>query len=161
MYKSKITEDTNSGGDMEKQDLDLLNRIYQDAQIGMQSIDKVLKKSTNENLNKLLRKQFEEYSKFADRCETIAMTADEEIKDNGIFKKFKQTAMIYFSLWTDKSNRHIVEMMITGTVMGIIDCIKAKNDIIAKDENINQLVVEFLKMQEDFYEKLKKLLSKV
>ena len=45
--------------------------------------------------------------------------------------------------------------------MGIIDCIKAKNDIIAKDENINQLVVEFLKMQEDFYEKLKKLLSKV
>ena len=58
MYKSKITEDTNSGGDMEKQDLDLLNRIYQDARIGMQSIDKVLKKSTNENLNKLLRKQF-------------------------------------------------------------------------------------------------------
>ena len=52
--------------DMEKRDLDLLNRIYQDAQIGMQSIDKVLKKSTNENLNKLLRKQFEQYSKFAD-----------------------------------------------------------------------------------------------
>ena len=69
--------------------------------------------------------------------------------------------MIYFSLWADKSNRHIVEMMITGTVMGIIDCIKAKKDIVAEDENINQLVVEFLNMQEDFYEKLKKLLGKV
>lgn len=147
--------------DMEKRDLDLLNRIYQDAQIGMQSIDKVLKKSTNENLNKLLRKQFEQYSKFADTCDTIAINSNEEVKDNSMFKKIKQTAMIYFSLWSDKSNEHIIEMMITGTVMGIIDCIKAKKDITAQDENINQLVVEFLKMQEDFYEKLKKQLAKV
>ena len=146
---------------MEKKDLNLLNRIYQDAQVGMQSIDKVLKKSTNEIVNKLLRKQFEEYSKFADRCDTIAINENEEIKDNSTFKKIKQTMMIYFSLWADNSSEHIIEMMISGTVMGIVDCIKAKKDIVAKDENINQLLVEFLKMQEDFYEKLKKLLVKV
>ena len=146
---------------MEKKDLNLLNRIYQDAQVGMQSIDKVLKKSTNEIVNKLLIKQFEEYSKFADRCDTIAINENEEIKDNSAFKKIKQTMMIYFSLWADNSSEHIIEMMISGTVMGIIDCIKAKKDIVAKDENINQLLVEFLKMQEDFYEKLKKLLVKV
>ena len=146
---------------MEKKDLNLLNRIYQDAQVGMQSIDKVLKKSTNEIVNKLLRKQFEEYSKFADRCDAIAINENEEIKDNSAFKKIKQTMMIYFSLWADNSSEHIIEMMISGTVMGIIDCIKAKKDIVAKDENINQLLVEFLKMQEDFYEKLKKLLVKV
>ena len=146
---------------MEKKDLNLLNRIYQDAQVGMRSIDKVLKKSTNEIVNKLLRKQFEEYSKFADRCDAIAINENEEIKDNSAFKKIKQTMMIYFSLWADNSSEHIIEMMISGTVMGIIDCIKAKKDIVAKDENINQLLVEFLKMQEDFYEKLKKLLVKV
>ena len=69
--------------------------------------------------------------------------------------------MIYFSLWTDKTPRHIVEMMITGTVMGIIDAIKAEKDLKTKNEQVNNLVVEFKQMQEDFYEKLKIQLAKV
>ena len=69
--------------------------------------------------------------------------------------------MIYISLWTNKTPRHIVEMMITGTVMGIIDAIKAEKDLASNHEGVNLLVVEFKKMQEDFYEKLKKMLSKV
>ena len=146
---------------MEKNGLKLLNRIYQDAQIGMQSIDKVLKKLEDENMKKLFKKQFESYNNFSQKCEEIAINENVELKDNSMFKKLKQTAMIYISLWTNKMPRHIVEMMITGTVMGVIDAIKAEKDLASNHEGVNALVVEFKKMQEDFYEKLKKLLSKV
>lgn len=146
---------------MEKSDLQLLNRIFQDAQVGMLSIDKVLKKLEDEKLKNLFKKQFDSYEKFGEKCNAIAIGNDEEIKENGFFKKLKQTTMIYFSLWADKTPRHIVEMMITGTVMGIVDAIKAEKDFKTKNEEIKTLVVEFKQMQEDFYEKLKKQLAKV
>lgn len=146
---------------MEKTELQLLNRIFQDAQIGMLAIDKILKKLENEKLKSLFKKQFESYEKFGEKCNAIAVENDEELKENSFFKKFKQSTMLYFSLWTDKTPRHIVEMMITGTVMGIVDAIKAEKDLKTKNEEINNLVVEFKQMQEDFYEKLKKQLAKV
>ncbi len=146
---------------MDKKEIMLANRIYQDANVGMLAIDKILKKIENENLKRLFSKQFEMYEKFANKCDIFAVNNDFEIKGNGFFKKIKQTAMLYMMLWMDKTPRHIVEMMINGTVMGIVDTIKAEKDLKTKNEELNLMVVEFKKMQEDFYEKLKKQLSKV
>ena len=146
---------------MEKKEKQLLNRMYQDATVGMLAIDKILKKTKDDALKKTFQKQYEMYDKFADKCDTLAMNNDFEIKENGFFKKFKQSAMLYMSLWIDGTARHIVEMMITGTVMGIIDTIKAEQDLKTKNVELNEMVVEFKKIQEDFYEKLKKQLAKV
>ena len=52
---------------MEKTELQLLNRIFQDAQIGMLAIDKILKKLENEKLKTLFKKQFESYEKFGEK----------------------------------------------------------------------------------------------
>ncbi len=146
---------------MEKNELKLLNRMYQDAKIGMLAIDKVLKKLKNEDLKKQFKKQFDMYEKFAQKCDVLAINLDEEVQDNSKFKKFKQSAMLYMSLWMDSTPRHIVEMMISGTVMGIIDTIKIEKDCKVKDEQLKSMVQEFKTMQEEFYEKLKKLLAKV
>ncbi len=146
---------------MERKEFDLINRIYQDATVGMLAIDKILKKIEDESLRKVFAKQYEAYEKYAEKCDHIAEQNGVEVKENSFFKKFKQSAMLYMSLWADKSPRHIVEMMISGTVMGIIDTIKAENDLKTSNEELKTLVVEFKKMQEDFYEKLKKQLAKV
>ena len=146
---------------MEQKEITLANRVYQDATVGMLAIDKILKKIENEQLRKLFAKQYDMYEKFANKCDTFAMNNDFEIKENSFFKKAKQTTMLYMMLWMDKSPRHIVEMMINGTVMGIVDTIKAEKDLKTKNEELNAMVAEFKQMQEDFYEKLKKQLSKV
>ncbi len=146
---------------MEKKEMTLANRVYQDATVGMLAIDKILKKIENETLRKLFEKQYDMYEKFANKCDVFAINNDFEIKENSFFKKAKQTAMLYMMLWMDKSPRHIVEMMINGTVMGIVDTIKAEKDLKTKNEELNLMVAEFKKMQEDFYEKLKKQLAKV
>ena len=146
---------------MEKKEMELANRIYQDATVGMLAIDKILKKINNETLKKLFAKQFDMYEKFANKCDIFAINNDFEVKENSVFKKTKQAIMLYMMLWMDKTPRHIVEMMINGTVMGIIDTIKAEKDLKTKNEELNLMVAEFKKMQEDFYEKLKKQLAKV
>ena len=146
---------------MEQKEITLANRVYQDATVGMLAIDKILKKIENEALRKLFIKQYDMYEKFANKCDAFAINNDFEIKENSFFKKTKQTAMLYMMLWMDKSPRHIVEMMINGTVMGIVDTIKAEKDLKTKNEELNLMVAEFKKMQEDFYEKLKKQLSRV
>ncbi len=146
---------------MEKTEIELINRVYQDATVGTLAINKVLKKTEDETMKKLFKKQFEMYETFADKCEKFAANNDVELKENSFFKKAKQTTMLYMSLWMDGSARHIVELMITGTVMGVVDTIKAEKDLKTKNEELNAMVVEFKKMQEDFYEKLKKLLAKV
>ena len=146
---------------MEKKEMMLANRIYQDATVGMLAIDKILKKIENETLKKLFSKQFEMYEKFANKCDVFAINNDFEIKENSFFKKTKQTMMMFVMLWMDKSPRHIVELMINGTVMGIVDTIKAEKDLKTKNEELNAMVVEFKQIQEEFYEKLKKFLAKV
>lgn len=146
---------------MEKEELELVNRIYQDATVGMLAIDKVLKKTEDESMKKLFKKQYDMYDKFSNKCELFVINRDQEVKENGFFKKLKQTTMLYMSLWADKTARHIVELMITGTVMGIVDTIKAEKDLKTKNEELNAMVAEFKQMQEDFYEKLKKQLAKV
>lgn len=146
---------------MEKVDIELLNRMYQDSKVGMLAIDKVLKKIENETLKKLFAKQYDMYEKFANKCDVVAMENDVIVKDNSFFKKIKQTTMLYIMLWADKTPRHIVEMMINGTVMGIVDSIKAEKDLKTKNEELKNMIVEFRQIQEDFYEKLKKQLSKV
>ena len=146
---------------MEKKEIELLNRMYQDATVGTLAINKILKKLNDESLKRLFKKQFDMYEKFADKCEVLAINNGEEVKENSLFKKMRQTVMLYFSLWTDKTPRHIIEMMITGTVMGIIDSIKAEKDLKTNNIELNNMVAEFKVMQEEFYEKLKKQLAKV
>lgn len=146
---------------MEKNEIAQLNELYKIATIGSLSINKVLKKLKDETLNKQFKKQFDMYEKFANKCDVYAINSDVELQPNSMFKKVKQTAMVYMSLWMNSTPRHIVEMMITGTNMGIVETIKAERDNHVKNEQIVALTAEFKKIQEDFYEKLKKWLAKV
>ena len=146
---------------MEDNEIKLLTRLFQDAEIGMISIDKVIKKIEDSAIRKMFIKQYEAYDKFKERCDVLAVNSEIELKENSTMKKFKQTAVVYLSLWKDKSCRHIIEMMITGTVMGIVDTIKTRADCGEVSPELSVLVADFQKMQEDFYEKLKKQLAKV
>ena len=146
---------------MEDNEIKLLTRLFQDAEIGMISIDKVIKKIEDSAIRKMFIKQYEAYDKFKERCDVLAVNSEIELKENSAMKKCKQTAVVYLSLWKDKSCRHIIEMMITGTVMGIVDTIKTRTDCGVVSPELSVLVADFQKMQEDFYEKLKKQLAKV
>lgn len=137
----------------------LLTRLYQDSKIGELATNEVMQKCKDISFKKIILDQSEQYTQIAKECEEIAKTNDYELMDNSKFKQFRQKAMINMSLFFNCNDRRIAEMMITGTVMGIIDSIKALYDLDKSETEIIALGKKLKVMQEKFVECLKKYLE--
>ncbi len=106
-----------------------LNAIYQNTKTAMQSIEDIIPKAEDKKLVEELSKELDEYSCLARECVNFAKAEKiEEIKDNNWMEKVKLWSSINMSTMMDKTNRKIAELMLLGTFMGIITCIKDKDD---------------------------------
>ncbi len=137
----------------------LLTRIYQDAKIGAMAIDNVIDKAKDDDFKGLLSRQKDAYENVAFRCEEIAKKGKTKLPDNSFFTKVKQNIMINMSLFMDDTTRHIAEIMITGTTMGIIDATKSLYDLSKADDEIVSLGQKLDTLQEQYIDELKKFLK--
>jgi len=119
----------------------------------------VLKKCTNPAFKEIISEQMKQYNAIWKECQTIAHSHNTKLPDNSVFKKMKQIVMINFSLMFKQTDRRIAEMMITGTVMGIIDAIKALYDLDKADKEIIELGKRHQLLQEKYVESLKAFLE--
>lgn len=140
---------------MNDTDIKLLTRIYQDARVGVLGTKEVVEKCTDKRLKEVISKQMAQYSTICKECEGIAQANAINLPDNSFFKKIQQIATINMSLFFNSNDRHIVEMMITGTTMGIIDAIKSLYDLDKADKEIITLGQKLHEMQEKYVETLK------
>lgn len=122
MFKEKIME--------EKEELTkYLNAIYQNTRTAVQSIEDIIMKVEDNELISELSKEQDEYSCLAKECENFAKAEKiEDLKDNNWIEKARLWGSINMGTMMDKSSRNIAEMMLLGTFMGIITCIKDKDD---------------------------------
>ena len=126
---------------MDKQTTQYLNAIYQNTKTAMQSIEDIICKAKNAELVSELSREAETYSNLSKECEKFAKeNGIENIKDNNWFEKAKLWTSINMATLTDKSTRNIAEMMLLGTFMGIITCMKDKCD----HKNISQKLDEII-----------------
>lgn len=106
-----------------------LNAIYQNTRTAIQSIEDIIDKTDDENLKTELSNEQDEYNCLAKECENFAKGEKiEGLKDNNFIEKARLWTSINVSTITDKSARNIAEMVLFGTFMGIITCIKDKDD---------------------------------
>ncbi len=106
-----------------------LNAIYQNTSTAVQSIEDIITKTTDNELISELSRQQDEYSCLGKECENFAKAEKiEGLKDNNWIEKAKLWTSINMATMMDKSTRNIAEMMLMGTFMGIITCIKDKDD---------------------------------
>ena len=106
-----------------------LNAIYQNTRTAIQSIEDVIDKTDDEKLKTELSNEQDEYNCLAKECENFAKGEKiEGLKDNNWVEKARLWTSINVSTMTDKSARNIAEMVLIGTFMGIITCIKDKDD---------------------------------
>ena len=126
---------------MKEKEEKYLNAIYQNIRTAIQSIEDIMPKSTDENLTSELSKEQDEYSCLAKECEAFAKAEKiEGLKDNNFIEKAKIWASVNMSTMIDNSTRKISELMLLGTFMGIITCIKDKSD----HKNISKELDELL-----------------
>ena len=121
-----------------------LNAIYQNTKTALQSIEDILPKIECKNLKDEIARQQDAYYLISRECELFAKSEKiDGIKDNNWVEKAKLWTSINMSTLTDKSNRKIAELMLLGTFMGIITCIKDefdhKNISPELDEIVNKL----------------------
>lgn len=118
-----------------------LNAIYQNIRTAVQSIEDILPKVEDDAFVSELSKQQDEYSCLAKECEVFAKAEKiENLKDNNWIEKAKLWASVNMSTITDNSNRKIAELMLIGTFMGIITCLKDKHDHKGVSKELDEII---------------------
>ena len=127
-----------------------LNAVYQNIKTAAQSIDDLLPKVKDDNLKKELASQQDKYLALQKECEVLAQAEKlEKIKDNNWLEKARLWSSINLSTLTNKTTRHIAEMMLFGTFMGYITCIKDQADY----RNVSKEIDEILSKLKEFERK--------
>ena len=138
--------------------LTILNELNKAAQMGMDSISYVLKEVSEENMKENLVCQYSEYGKIVDKINTQFEKYGEIPDDEPLTQKMMGWTGVRFNTLTDKSNSHIAEMMIQGGSMGIVECQKLLNHNPRADQEVKNILNDFMAMQQNDIEKMKKFL---
>ena len=103
---------------------ELLNFIYQNSQMGVDTIKQLLDIVEDENFKNHLESQFNEYKEIHTSAKLLLNKNGYDEKGVSAFDQIKTYLMINLQTLTDKTSSHISEMLIIGSNMGVIDAIK-------------------------------------
>lgn len=132
----------------------LLNAIYQNLGIAIQSIDNLMPIAKDRKIEKELAREYSDYNVYLKECEMLAKAESFDLKGNSFFDKAKLWTSIKLTTITDKSCQHISEMMIIGTNMGIIDLVKANANLKKSDGDTRELANKLEKFERQNIETL-------
>jgi len=135
-----------------------LNYIYQNAEMGVETIRQILEIIEDSDFSKHLQTQLKEYTEINCEAKKKLNEAGHEEKDIGNMQKVMAYMSISMKTLTDKSISHISEMMIKGSAMGIIEATKNIRIYADADKDIVALAKKLLKTEENNFERLKKYL---
>lgn len=124
-----------------------LNGVYQNIRTAIQSIEDILPQVIDAELKKELASEEDRYIALEKECELLAKANKiDGIKDNNWFEKARLWGSIKLSTMTDKTNRNIAELMLMGTFMGYLTCIKDQAD----HKDVSKEVDEILNNLKEF-----------
>ena len=127
-----------------------LNAVYQNIRTAVQSIEDILPKVKDSNFQRELASEEDKYLVLEKECELFAKAEKiDGIKDNNWLEKARLWSSINLSTLTNKTTRHIAEMMLFGTFMGYITCVKDLYD----HKNLSKEIDDILSRLKEFERK--------
>ena len=144
----------------ELKDLNVLDEINKGATMGMDAIEFIEKKVGDENFRNVLNTEYGKYQEISNRANELydRYPTEKEPHETGAMNKIMTWWGVQMKAMTDKSNSNLSEMLLTGTNMGVIEGRRLINQNPDINADIHTLLCDFVKMQEDSYECLKKFL---
>ena len=132
-----------------------LNAIYQNIRTAIQSIEDIIPKAESETLKGELSTEQDKYNCLAKECEAFAKAEKiEGLKDNNFIEKARLWTSINMSTMMDNSSRKIAELMLLGTFMGIVTCVKDKGDHKNVSKELDELIEKLLHFERKNIDKL-------
>lgn len=135
-----------------------LDELNKGATMGMDSLKFIIEKVEDKDFKRVLSKQYDAYSKISKKVNKIYEDyADKTPHETSTMEKVMVWSDIQMKTINDKSTSKIAEMLLQGTNMGIIEGRKMLNNKVL-DKKVNDLIEEFVGMQEEYVEVLKRFL---
>lgn len=152
------SETKNESENQNSENINALDEICKGACMGMDAIHFILEKVDNNDLKEYLQKDYEKYEKIKEEIEEIYPEYnDGKPHETNALNKAKTWYGIEMKTLTDDTTSKLAELLLQGINMGIIEGrrILNKKEI---DNKVNEIVSEYVSMQEMSMEVLKKYL---
>jgi len=139
-------------------EINVLDELNKGACMGRDAIHFIFDKVEDDGLKNELDVQYNKYKEISDKiCELYPEYSEGEPHKTNAMNKVMTWYGIEMRTMMDNSTSKIAELLLQGTNMGIIEGRKLLNHKHA-DEEVNALVREYVDMQEQAVENLKKFL---
>ncbi|ERK30455.1 MULTISPECIES: hypothetical protein [Clostridium] len=138
--------------------IELLNYIYQNSEMGKDTLTQLIKMTTDENFKNNLQSQLNEYNSIFNEADEKLKSNNKESKSIGTLTKVSTYISINFNTLINKTPSHMAEMLIQGSTMGIIDITKKIKEYKSQDQTILGLANKLLQFEQKNIDELKNFL---
>ena len=142
-----------------EENINALDEVNKGASIGMESISFTMDKAEDANFIKVLKGEYDKYKVISEKIDKIYRKYNDTDTPHEVSPITKTMTWwgIEMKTFNDKSNSKIAELLVKGTNMGIIEGRRILNNKNIGKE-VEKLVDEFVRMQENSLEILKEYL---
>lgn len=144
---------------MENQNLNILDEVNKGATMGMDAITFVSEKVEDNTFKQVLDTEYDKYRQISNRVNDIYNNYSSKAPhETNAMNKAMTWYGIQMRTMTDDTTSKLSELLMQGTNMGIIEGRRLLNQNPNVDNDVKNILNDFVVMQEDSIETLKKYL---
>lgn len=144
---------------MENQNLNILDEVNKGATMGMDAISYVSEKVVDNDFKEVLNTEYNKYKDISNRVNNLYDNySNKEPHETNAMNKVMTWYGIQMKTMVDDSTSKISELLMQGTNMGIIEGRRLLNQNSDIAPDVHNILNDFVTMQEDSVETLKKYL---
>ena len=154
-----MNNDYLKGKYMKKQNLNILDEVNKGATMGMDAITFVSKKVKDKKFKKVLDIEYNKYEQISYRIKDFySQYSNKNPHETNTMNKVMTWYGIQMKTINDDTVSKLAEILVQGTNLGIIEGRRLLNQNPKVSRNIKKILNDFVAMQEDSLETLKKFL---
>lgn len=144
---------------MENQNLNILDEVNKGATMGMDAISYISEKVVDNDFKNVLDTEYNKYKDISNRVNNLYDNySNKEPHETNAINKMMTWYGIQMKTMADDSTSKISELLMQGTNMGIIEGRRLLNQNSDIAPDVHNILNDFVTMQEDSVETLKKYL---
>ncbi len=144
---------------MDNQNLNILDEVNKGATMGMNAISYVSEKANDRTFQEVLDTEYAKYEKISERVNDLySQYSDKDPHETNTMTKMMTWYGIQMKTMVDDTTSKLSELLMQGTNMGIIEGRRLMNQNPNAAEDVKNILNDFVVMQEDSVETLKKYL---
>lgn len=144
---------------MENQNLNILDEVNKGATMGMDAISYVSEKVVDDDFKEVLDTEYNKYKDISNRVNNLYDNySSKETHETNAMNKMMTWYGIQMKTMVDDSTSKLSELLMQGTNMGIIEGRRLLNQNQNIEPDVKNILNDFVVMQEDSVETLKKYL---